>query len=156
MPITDSRLLNGTLSLGATGSEVAFECQITNVLVEQEDGDEEDSVTTLCGDTIGGAATAGPWHITGTVIQDWDVPTSITEWSYTNRNTLQVFEFVPNDSATAPTITGSVHVKFLGIGGDVNARITRDFDWGIDGEPTFTWGGAVAADVDEGAELVEA
>lgn len=159
MPITDSRLLNGELTFGTV--PIAFECQVTNTVVEQEDGDTDDEVTTLCGDTVGGGSTPGPWHITGTVIQDFDgaAATNITKWSYDNRGTVQTFTFTPNDTANVPTITGSVFVKFLGLGGDVNARLTRDFDWAIDGEPVFTWptpaGFAADAEVDD-AELVEA
>jgi len=134
----DSRLLNGTLTLG--DDEVPFECQITNAVIEQEDGDEDDTVTTLCGDTIGGGTSPGPWHITGTVIQDFDAADGgVIKWSYDNRNTDEPFTFTPNDKTTTPTITGIVGVKFLGLGGDVNTRITRDFDWSITEEPTFTW-----------------
>jgi hypothetical protein len=95
MPITDSRLLNGTLTFG-TGP-VAFSCQVTNTVIEQEDGDTEDTVTVLCGETVGGASTPGPWHITGTVIQDFDAAaaTNITKWSYDNRNTEQEFSSSP-------------------------------------------------------------
>jgi hypothetical protein len=148
VPITDSRLLNGTLEFGATATVMTFECQVTNAVVEQEDGDTDDTVTTLCGDTVGGGSAPGPWHITGTVIQDFDAAaaTNITKWSYDNRGTEQAFTFTPNDTAGVPTITGTVFVKFLGIGGDVNARLTRDFDWGIDGEPVFTWPGGAGFD----------
>jgi hypothetical protein len=148
MAIVDSRLLNGELTFGAPASEMSFSCQATNVVVEQQDGDEEDTVTVLCGETAGGGTTAGPWHITGTVIQDFDTvaATNITKWSYDNRNTDQPVSFTPNDALGAPVITGTVQVKFLGLGGDVNTRITRDFDWAIVDEPTFVWptGGATA------------
>jgi hypothetical protein len=141
MPVVDSRLLNGTLEFGADGDEASLSCQATNVVVEQEDGDEEDVVTVLCGETVGGGTTPGPWHITGTAIQDFDAEPgpSVTQWSYEHRNTVVPFTFTPNDKPGAPTITGNVQVKFLGVGGDVNVQITRDFDWAIDGEPEFVW-----------------
>jgi hypothetical protein len=152
----DSRLLNGTLSFGPTATSMAFECQITNAVIEQTDGDTDDEVTVLCGDTVGGGTLPGPWHITGTVIQDFDAEatTNITKWSYDNRGTEAEFTFTPNDKTTTPTITGMVFVKFLGLGGDVNARLTRDFDWAIDGEPVFVWGTGGATLADD--ELVEA
>lgn len=148
MAIIDSRLLNGELTFGPTATTISFSCQATNVVVEQEDGDEEDTVTVLCGETAGGGTTPGPWHITGTVVQDFDAAaaTNITKWSYDNRNTEQDFSFTPNDVTGAPTITGRVKVKFLGLGGDVNTRITRDFDWAIVDEPTVTWPAAAVAD----------
>lgn len=161
MPI-DSRLLKGTLTFGPTATSMAFECQVTNAVIEQTDGDTDDEVTVLCGDTVGGGTLPGPWHITGTVIQDFDAEaaTNITKWSYDNRGMEADFTFVPNDLVTTPTITGIVFVKFLGLGGDVNARLTRDFDWGIDGEPVFVWGtepppGADTETADD-AHLVEA
>lgn len=143
MPVVDSRLLNGTLEFGADGDSASFSCQATNVVVEQEDGDEEDVVTVLCGETIGGGTTPGPWHITGTAIQDFDAEPgpSITQWSYEHRNTVVPFTFTPNDKPGAPSITGDVQVKFLGLGGDVNTQITRDFDWSIQDEPAFDWSG---------------
>lgn len=143
MTVTDSRLLKGTLTLGeAPGTE--FGCQVTNYVVEQQDGNSEDAVTTLCGDSVGGGTSEGSWHMTGTVIQDFDSVTGLQQWSYVNKGTDQAFTFTPNDKGTAPTISGTVSVKFLGIGGDTNSRITRDFDWSIPGEPEIVWGGAGA------------
>lgn len=150
MTVNDSRLLRGTLSFGAVASAAVAEGQATNVVIEQQDGDTEDSVTVLSGETVGGASTAGPWHITATFIQDFDATPSLQEWSYTNRDTPQEFTFTPNDKVGAPTVTGTVNVKFIGLGGDTKVRITRDIDWGIVGDPVFTWGTGVTT---EAAEL---
>jgi hypothetical protein len=149
--VNDSRLLRGTLTFGPTLTPTSAEAQTTNLIVEQQDGDSEDQAYVLSGDTIGGETTPGPWHMTGTAIQDFDASPSLQEWSYTNRGTWQEFTFTPNDNTTAPTITGEVYVKFLGLGGDVKVRITRDFDWSVRGpagasEPDFgTWGAAPLA-----------
>lgn len=138
MTVNDSRLLKGVLTFGATGATQAVaEGQCTNFVIEQQDGDTEDVVNVLSGESVGGATTSGPWHITGTLIQDFDADPSLQKWSYQNKDTTQPFTFTPNDKDTAPTITGSVNVKFLGLGGDVKTRITRDFDWGLDGDPDF-------------------
>jgi hypothetical protein len=145
MPITDSRLLHGTLVLGDVAAGADLAVQATNIVIEQADGDTDDVVTTLSGDTTGGGTTEGPWHITGTMIQDFDsTDASVQQWTYLNRGTEQPFTFTPNDKSQL-TISGNVSVKFLGIGGDTNARITRDFDWSIPEEPLFTWGGAAVA-----------
>lgn len=138
MTVVDSRLLNGQLTFG-TGTPSDFTCQITNFVVEQTDGDTDPSVTTLCGDTVGGGTTEGPWHLTGTAIQDFDATSGFQQYSLTNKGTDVEFTFLPNDKTGSPTITGTTTVKFLGIGGDTNARITRDFDWAVVGEPAFEW-----------------
>lgn len=153
MTVNDSRLLKGTLTFGETGSTDAAEGQTTNLIIEQQDGDSEDQAYVLSGESVGGETTAGPWHITGTCIQDFDASPSLQQWSYVNRGTWQPFTFTPNDKATSPTVTGEVYVKFLGLGGDVKVRITRDFDWAVRGpsgasEPDFgDWGDAVTPPV---------
>ena len=144
MTVIDSRLLKGQLTFGS-GTLMDFTCQVTNWVCEQQDGDTDPSVTTLCGDTAGGGTTEGPWHITGTVIQDFNSATGFQQWTYANKGTDQEFTFLPNDKAGAPTITGVASVKFLGIGGDTNARITRDFDWAVIGDPDITWPDGAAA-----------
>jgi hypothetical protein len=148
MTVNDSRLWKGTLSFGATASAMEASGQTTNFVIEQQDGDTEDTANVLSGETVGGATTAGPWHITFSAIQDFSAGAGLSfqEWSYTNKDTEQAFEFVPNDSLTGPTVTGTVNVKFLGIGGDTKVRITRDADWGVVGEPVFVWAGGAAAD----------
>ncbi len=150
MSVTDSRLLKGTLTFGDVATANNFQAQITNLVIEQQDGDSDDTVVTLSGDSVGGGTSPGAWHATGTMIQDFDQSGGVgmQQWSYENRGTDQPFTFTPNDKATSPSITGTIGVKFLGIGGDTNTRVTRDFDWAIPGEPTVTWGsgtGAVAA-----------
>jgi hypothetical protein len=140
MTVNDSRLWKGTLEFGATASAMVAAGQTTNFVIEQQDGDSEDTANVLSGETVGGETNAGPWHITFTAIQDHSVGSlSLQQWSYANRDTEQEFTFTPNDLETAPTVTGTVKVKFLGLGGDVKVRITRDADWGVVGEPVFTW-----------------
>ena len=143
MTVNDSRLLKGTLNFGATPVTVAVEGQTTNLIIEQQDGDAEDLQYVLSGESVGGQTTPGPWHITGSFIQDFAAAVdSFQRWSYLNRNTVVPFTFTPNDQETSPTITGQVMVQFLGLGGDVRVRNTRDIDWGIVGEPDFgSWGG---------------
>jgi hypothetical protein len=143
MTVNDSRLWKGVLTFGDVGtSELVAAAQTTNFVIEQQDGDTEDTANVLSGETVGGKTLAGPWHITFTAIQDFSAAagTSLQEWSYLKKDTEQPFTFTPNDSTTGPTVTGVVNVKFLGIGGDVKVRVTRDADWGLVGDPAFsTW-----------------
>lgn len=150
MTVNDSRLMKGTLKFGPDLTGQAVEGQITNCVIEQQDGDKEDVVYVLSGESVGGDTTAGAWHITGTMIQDHSATPSFQKWSYLNKDTDQEFSFTPNDSPDAPVITGTASVKFLGLGGDVRDRSTRDFDWGIVGSPDFgIW---EPVDPDEGVQ----
>ena len=154
-PVVDSRLLKGVLTFGDVATAADAASQATNVVIEQQDGDQEDVATVLSGETVGGATTSGAWHLTATLIQDFDAAAGFQQWSYINRDTEQPFTFTPNDKATAPTIAGTINVKFVGLGGDVKVRVTRDIDWGIKGEPVFTWNDAdlpLAADSEAEAE----
>lgn len=159
MTVNDSRLLKGVLTFGAIATGAVAAGQTTNCVIEQQDGDTEDVVNVLSGETVGGETTSGAWHITATLIQDFSATPSIQQWSYLNKDTEQDFTFTPNDQVgTVPTITGRVNVKFIGLGGDVKTRITRDIDWGIVGEPDFgTWGEpeALTADADAEPEAAE-
>jgi hypothetical protein len=52
---------------------------------------------------------------------------------------------------------GTVQVRALEVGGDVNARITTDFEWPIQGMPDVTWvtAGTQEAPAEEEAEPQE-
>ena len=129
--ITDSRVKDGTLSLGTTPSELDFSCQVTNVRINSSYDDDGDTVETLCGDTLAAGRKLGGRSLAGTFIQDWTAAagTSITDYVWTHDLEEVAFEYVPN--AAGPTITGTVRLEVPGetYGGDVNSRITSDFEW---------------------------
>jgi hypothetical protein len=141
MAIVESKLKTGKLTLGvAPGTE--FACQATNVRIVPSFNEEGDAVETLCGDTLAPATTT-TWNLQGTSIQDFDKPNGFIEYSWTN-NLLEVpFTWQPN--ASSAKFTGTVQVRAVEVGGDVNVRLTTDFDWPISGVPTPTWGSAVVA-----------
>ena len=51
--ITDSRLKEGTLTIGTTPADLDISCQLTNVRYASAYSDDGDTVETLCGDKIG-------------------------------------------------------------------------------------------------------
>jgi len=131
MAITESRLKDGTLTLGTTPTTLDFSCQVTNARVNSSYDDDGDAVETLCGDQIAAGRKLGGRSLAGTFIQDWtaDAATSITEFCYDHDLEEMAFEYMPN--AAGPTLTGTVRIEVPAetYGGDVNTRLTSDFEW---------------------------
>jgi SAP domain len=138
MPITESRVKDGTLTLGTVPTD--FSCQVTNIRINSAYSDDGDALEVLCGDTVPPGRKLDSRSLAGTFVQDWTAPaaSSLTKYLYANDLTVVDFEYVPN--AEADTITGQVRIEVPSEtwGGDVNTRITSDFEWFIQGDPTFT------------------
>lgn len=143
MAVVESKLKAGKLLLG-TAPGVEYACQQTNVRIVPTHNEDGDEVETLCGDILT-AATTTSWAMQGTSIQDWDTTggVSFVQYSWQNDNVTVPFSWQPN--AGASTLTGNVTVRALEIGGDVNKRITTDFDWPLTGKPTAVWPTATPA-----------
>lgn len=140
MTITESRLKNGTLTFGtAPGDD--FSCQATNVRLTPSYEDDGDALETLCGDTIA-PGKKGTYVLAGTVIQDFDDTTGFQNYTWLNETQSVTFSWKPNDVTTGPTITGTVVMVAVEIGGDVATRLTTDFEFDCQGKPTVTYGTA--------------
>ena len=156
MPVVESRLKTGLLTLGGTpGIPLApptggeeFACQATNVTITPAFSDEGDLVETLCGDTVL-PTTKTDWSLTGTSIQDFDAVDSFIKYTWDNNLVEVPFLWQPNTGTTV--FHGMVQVRALVVGGDVNTRITSDFEWPIVGQPTVTWP-TVAGDEEPAAD----
>lgn len=150
MAIVESKLKTGKLTLGGTGSPptggTEFSCQATNVRIVPSFNDTGDPVETLCGDSLS-ADTTADWALQGTSIQDFDSPDGFIQFSW--ENNLQNVPFVWEPNTSDVSYTGSVQVRALEVGGDVNTRITTDFDWPCQGMPDATWVAPPAPGLDE-------
>lgn len=126
----------GTFKLGTTpGTD--FSCQVQSMTFEP-DKDEGDPINTLCGDSVPGSINY-TYKLTGTFVQDLAVTAGLVEYAWTNKGTVQDFEFVPNTAAVAK-MAGKVVVDPLAIGGEeYGAIMTSDFEWSIVGTPTPTF-----------------
>lgn len=151
MPIRESRLMNGTLTLtagGTTGTPSDFSCQITNARLTSAYSDDGDSVTTLCGETKPPPRKLDGHKLEGTIVQDFDFDDGIVAFMWDHDLEVVDYEYTPND-VTAPVITGTLQMEIASdtYGGDVNKRITSDFAWNLQEKPTFTpsAGGASAS-----------
>jgi hypothetical protein len=136
--IVDSRVKDGTLTLGTPGADYA--CQVTNIRINSTYDDDGDAVETLCGDELAPGRKVGGRALAGTFIQDWTAAagTGLTEYLWEHDLEEVPFSYLPN--AAGPTITGTVRLEVPGesYGGDVNTRITSDFEWGMTSKPAFT------------------
>lgn len=151
MPITESRVKAGTLTLGGSGGGTgtpgtAFACQAQSIKVTPTYENDGDAHETLCGDTLP-AGKKETWTLNGTSIQDFDDPAGFIAYCYENAMQTVAFSWEPN-SVGAPTITGSVVIRALELGGDVNTRLTSDWEFDTAGRPTIDWTSALSADTE--------
>ena len=127
MPLTDSRLGVGTLTLGAAD----YSEQAANVALEP-DISEEDGTPTLAVPAPAPLATVG-WNLTGTVIQDFgDGPTSFL--NYLMDHALEEVAFVFTPVTGGVSYNGTCQVRPATIGGDAGVQITSDFELPVVGE----------------------
>lgn len=143
MPATIVKLGPGELTLGATGTEVDFTCQVTAAHVDWN-VDAEDPTQVLCGDTVAGERTYDA-VLAGTLYQDLGLAAGIVEYTWANKGAEVPFVFVPNTTA-AKAVTGTLIVDPLSVGGDeAGANMTSDFEWAIVGDPILGTAPAAAA-----------
>lgn len=136
MAIVQSRVRNGELTFGGngTGTAVSFACQASTVQVNPSSSDDGDPVETLCGDKIG-AGKLITWTISGTSIQDFDDPAGFLAYCYQHATETVNFTWLPNRDG-APQWSGQCIIIPLQEGGDVNVRLTTDWEFDCVGTPT--------------------
>lgn len=132
MPITESRLKTGTLTLGG----VSFATQATNVRLVPSTDEDGDALEVLSGDEILPDDVTS-WALAMTAVQDFDEPDGLIAYSITNAGDVVAGVWAPN--ATGVSYAFNVKVRPLEIGGDVNARLTTEAEWPIEGDPTPTY-----------------
>lgn len=139
MAITESKLKSGVLTFdpdgAGAGAPVDFSCQPTNVRISPKHDEDGDTVETLCGDVLGAEETRTD-SLLITAIQDFDDPDGFQSFSWDHDREAIPFSWKP--SATSPTYTGTVKVRALEVGGDVNKRLTVDAEWPCVGTVTRT------------------
>lgn len=133
----------GTLTLGATGTEVDISCLINNAVLAAEK-DQGDSETKLCGTVVPGSVTY-TWTLSGNV--DLDIAAAAGLWalSQTEAGTQQEFTYTPN-TAAATEGAGTLVIDPLPLGGDeTGTTMAADFEWAVVGVPAYTVAGAPLA-----------
>lgn len=131
MTVVDSRLKSGTLTIDA----VAFTGQATNVQLVPSFSEEGDRLETLSGEVLD-PEDVTDWSFNFTAVQDFDDEEGWIEFARANNGEIVPFTFKPNNSATAPTYSGTCKVRAVPIGGPVNTRLTSDAAWPVKTGPT--------------------
>lgn len=137
MAVNTYKLGPGELTIGAVGSAQNISCQITKCSLTW-DKDSGDAVVVLCGDTVPGDTTYAA-KLSGTMYQDITA-TGYLQWSWTHKGEEHPFSFIPNTVAGI-TVTGTLVVDPLDMGGDVATKPTSDFELDIVGDPVVGNGG---------------
>ena len=131
MPIIESRLKGGTLTLDA----LPFATQATNVTLSPDTDEVGDPVEVLSGDTVT-PEDETTWSLNIEAIQDFDDPDGFVMFAFDNANELVPYSWKPN--ATGGTFTGTVRVRPVEIGGDVSVRLSTSAEWPCTAKPTYT------------------
>ena len=142
MPATTVKLGPGLLTIGQTGTEVDFTCQITAATVEWS-VDVGDDTPVLCGETVPGERTYSA-TLSGTLYQDLGDAAGIVAYSWAHKGEQVPFNFTPS-TAAGDSVAGNVILDPLAIGGDTaGENMTSDFEWACVGDPVLTPGAMTA------------
>jgi hypothetical protein len=139
MPLADSRLGPGTLTLATFDHSF----QIANVALEPDVSDEDGTPTLAVPEPAPLATVA--WALTGTAIQDFELPAGFVNYCMDNALAEVAFEWVPNTAYGLLKYAGTCQVRPVTVGGDVAVQITTDFSFPCIGEPVRTDAAARAA-----------
>lgn len=137
MTVSSYTMGPGTLTVGETGSEKDFSCQLITATLTP-DKDEEDDMKTLCGGTVPGAVVY-TWTLEGEMIQDTLIGTSsLIKWTWDQKGVTVPFTFEPATGTGLASITGNLVIDPLPLGGDVGSKPTSEFEFKVVGDPV--WG----------------
>lgn len=126
----------GTLTIGATGTEVDASCLINNAKITNEK-DQADSTTKLCGDVVTGAVTY-TYALEGNTDIDPADPDGLFMLCHNNAGQEFPFTFVPN-TADGTTAAGVIVLDPLAFGADnYGDDLTSDFSFALKDKPTYT------------------
>lgn len=135
MTVAAQTLGPGVLSFTVDGGGALadFSSQVTACEVDVST-DTDDAIDVLSGEQIDGDSTE-TFTLKATFLQDLTAA-GVIDWSWVNAGDTAAFIFVPNTEADR-SVTGTVRVRRLNIGGDVKKKNTSDVEFSVIGTPTF-------------------
>jgi hypothetical protein len=131
VPIIEDRLKTGTLTLDA----IPFASQATNVSLDPETDEDGDRLEVLSGETLEPDEVTS-WTLHIEAVQDFDDPAGFVRFCFENAGQVVPYSWKPN--AAGATWTGTVKVRPVQVGGDVNARLSTEADLPCQETPTVT------------------
>lgn len=135
MPVTESKMKNGTLTLGAApGTD--FACQASNVKITPEYDEEGDRLEVLCGDVLDPTETRND-KLTIEAVQDFTDVAGFVNYTWLHDLEWVPFTWAPT-GATGPSYSGTVKVKAVEVGGEANKRAMTTAEWRVDGKAIRT------------------
>jgi hypothetical protein len=123
MAIKESKLKNGKLTIG--GKE--FSTQAQNVKITPSYKDDGEPLETLSGDQIASSTTRTD-TLTIDAIQDFTDPMGFQTFCWDNDQKEIAFTWTPTSAAT-PSWSGTLQVRAVEVGGDVNKRISTSAEF---------------------------
>lgn len=131
MTIKSQKLTKGLLTLGEAGTSQEWGGQVRAVTLAAE-YDQEDPIDVLSGEKLDGDETKTE-TLSGTVLDDFSAVGSIWVWCKQNEGDIVPFIWEPNSTDGTLRITGSIRVRQISLGGDVNTRTENDFEFPVIG-----------------------
>lgn len=137
----------GTLTIGETGTSIDASCLVNNAKITSEK-DADDSKTMLCG-TVKAGKVSYTFTLEGNIDVDTDAGAAgLFALSQTAKGTEVPFTFVPN-TEDGTEAAGTLIIDPLDFGADeYGDYLNSDISWELVGEPTYTYGGVVAAEAE--------
>lgn len=132
MPIKSQKLTKGLLTIGETGTPTEWGGQVRAVSLAAE-YDKEDDIPVLSGEKLAGDETKTE-TLSGTVLDDYSAVGSIFKFSKDNEGEELPFVWEPNSVDGGLRVTGTIKMRQISIGGDVDTRNENDFEFPIVGE----------------------
>lgn len=132
MAIKSQKLTKGLLTIGETGTPTEWGGQVRAVSLAAE-YDKEDDIPVLSGEKLAGDETKTE-TLSGTVLDDYSAVGSIFKFSKDNEGEELPFIWEPNSVDGGLRVTGTIKMRQISIGGDVDTRNENDFEFPIVGE----------------------
>ena len=135
MPVTDSRLGVGTLSLGTPA--VDFAAQAATVKLTPSVSSSDGTPTLAFPDPAPDSSVS--WALNLSAIQDWEDPAGIVNYLMDHALDEVAFAWTPN-TVDGTSYAGTVQIVPMEIGGDVAVQVVTDVELPVVGTPTRTDG----------------
>lgn len=133
---TESKLRNGSLTLGTSPTQVDFATQASNVKITPEYDEEGDPLELLDGGTLQPEVKRTD-KLNIEAVQDFTDVAGFVNYTWLHDLELVDFTWQPT-GATGPTYTGKVTVRAVEVGGDVGKRAMTSAEWTIQGKAVRT------------------